>query len=680
MLQKIAIKHCSGLVLPNISLGADTAVGLSFAAEMMQFGYMPDIKLSTQLAQLSVADLTSLYVRVIPVLKKAVGANVVHKPFYPGFPEQVMQMSELELFSNAIAHYHSHGQWLPNFSVNSRPVSFEDIKFKPLTVVSNSDVDNVFTNLLSSADSISASNKDIIRWFVTSNRSLNVPAIPFKENMCVLAATLFDHDKWDESLVTTTTDILRIATYLNDGDISLSESTRFKSLPRRQRKVLVRALEKVIKEEDLMLHKQKWVRLFHNLHVGDYSDSLYSCAKKLRENIKIETFNGNLEQAYNLKDYKTVISLLTTRPGVFARNISRLIGATGKHRPDTIAAFKSVVDDVPTRNLTQLWGSLKTRSVDVDKRVIFPKGAVSSAYVLRNKLARLPKKYLTALIDIIKQSLHTRFTQLEPLGTVWIDPDLTGCPLPTGMRSASEGLKEVARGTRMEMCDKDTLRFFVYWKGQDIDLSASIHDENFNQVEVLSYYDLRGTFGCHSGDITSAPDGASEFIEIDIAQALKKGRYIAMHVMVYSGPTFKEHEECFAGWMSRDAVNSNEIYEPKTVTQKIDLCSDSKNVIPVMFDLLERKAIWVDINTNGKSFNTVAVNNVENNKATIADTVEAFVSLDNKISLHELFTLHAEARGELVSNVDDADTVFTSFESSFGLSPYDITEINAGYL
>jgi len=692
MKQKIAIKLCNGITLPENRIDEQKGYSLAFISDMMSYGFMPTAELADELSELDREDIASLYKDVMPVLKELVGANVVHKPFYPNFPDQVMEADEAELFINAQAHYWTHGEWQPAFAINKRPVSFENVKFKTLGVVTEADLDNVFGKILQSADSISGFSKETVEWYVDSGRYISMPEnIPFKENICLLAGLFLKNDMWNSDLVKDTTDILRIVTFLNEGDISLAENTKFKSLPRKVRKVLVKDLERVAKEEDFVRHSNKWIKLLHNLHVGDYSQKLYDIAAKLRENKKIETFNGKIEEAMQVSDIPTSIKLLKTRPGIFARKIIDLIYKDVHDHSGIVDAFAEVVDQVPARNLTQLWGATKSRDKVLDKRVVFPKGMVQSAYVLRNEVARLAPEVRTHLLNVITTSLTTRFSALDALGKVYIDPALYECPLPTAMRSASEGLKEVARGTRMPIGDKAALRFFIYWKGQDIDLSATFHDESFNQVGHVSYTNLKssGYKSAHSGDITSAPSGASEFVDVDIQSVLDYDstyRYVAMNVLVYSGPTFAEHEECFAGWMTRDKVKSNEIFEPKTVAQKIDLRSASKNVIPVIFDLKERKAIWADISTNGKRFDTGydsqkwgrSGNNVENNKATIQDMVEAFTSLDNKITLGELFEIHGKTRGTLVTERDEADFVFAMDDAD--VTPYDIVDINSDYL
>jgi hypothetical protein len=217
---------------------------------------------------------------------------------------------------------------------------------------------------------------------------------------------------------------------------------------------------------------------------------------------------------------------------------------------------------------------------------------------------------------------------------------------------------------------------FIYWKGRDIDLSGFLVNEDFTQESTVAYYNLREGFGCHSGDITNAPRGASEFIDINVDQALAEGhRYLVMTVHVYSGPTFKEHEVCYAGWMTRSHPGSNEIYDPKTVQHRIDVQADSRTAVPVMFDLKERQAIWLDLVQRGG--NLRRPNNVANSKAGLVDFIDGALNMDNKPTLFELFEMHARARGTIVDNMNDADKVFSWSE---GTKPTDVSEILSEYL
>ena len=107
------------------------------------------------------------------------------------------------------------------------------------------------------------------------------------------------------------------------------------------------------------------------------------------------------------------------------------------------------------------------------------------------------------------------------------------------------------------------------------------------------------------------------------------------------------------GWMGRSKPDSGEIFEPKTVEDKVDVASNTQLCIPLILDFVERQVIWTDIGlTTGPVWN-----NVHNNLCGVSLMLQAMLSL-RKTSLLRLFTLHALARGTLVESTDAADTVF----------------------
>ena len=678
----ISVARLNGLV---VSAGKHNSRDLAatFNANVMALGYMFDESLFNAIATLTEKQIAALYNSVVPILQEAVGAHVVHKPMYPNFPKQVMEASEVELFVNAILHYWTFGQWSPEYEVEARPAAFEKVNYKTLTLVTEDEFAGVFTKILASNDSVSQTDREIVEWFYNSydTESLAYPAvIPFKENMCVVAGMLLNDRKDITPLVKTATDVLRIATYLSDGDVSLATNTRFKSLPKAQRRILVRTLEGVISEEDISRHANKWIKLAHNLHVGEFSQKVYDIIKKVRENQKIATFNSQVDAALETGKVRAIAGLLKQRPSEFARRLDHVLRLTNE-APTIINGFCSVVDQVSSRVLLQVLGHLQTRNTPMTERVVYPKGMDQKAMVIYTDFPRLKADTLKKVEKAIRDSLSRRFEVLESLGNVWIDPELMDCPLPTAQRSASESLHTVARGTKLPIGDKEALRFFIYWVGQDIDLSATFHDENFQEIAQVSYTRLRDSAfeSCHSGDITRAPNGASEFIDVNIDSAVSNGaRYVVMNVYVFAGPNFAEHDTCFAGWMARDHVDSNEIYDPKTVEGKVDLTSNSRNAIPVVFDLVERKAIWTDLTTSrSRRARAHGVNNVHTQRATTEQNLKAIVNSANKLTLYELFELHGKARGKIVKNQEKADTVFSLHE---GITPYDINTINSEFV
>lgn len=686
-LQAVVLDHRTGMQVKK-SDDWIKSMALSLQANAMSLGYVFGKDAMNKFMVLRPESLTLLHQELIPVLKNLKGADVAYNPMYPNFPQQVMDASSAELFWNAILHYYSFGQWTPDYDELPRKFTFESTKFIELGLATEAEFSGVFTKIVSSNDSVSEEDKEIMAWFMDNYPNLPFPAIiPFKETMCFIAGHMLRAGQNISPMITTATDVLRVATYLSDGDISLAGKTKYVSLPRSIRRMLVNILKDVISEEDIARHSAKWVRLAHSLHVGDYSTKVYNIIKKVRENVTIETFNSKVENAISSRDITGAVKLLATRPSEFARRLDELLRMKNsvdesislRTQMGVVQSFLKVAESVPTKILLQMLGHFQQRDSELSQRVVFPKGNVQRAQLI-NGLPQLNVTIVFTIVNGIREVLGNKFKNLEPLGNVYIDPILSRSPIPTQQRSASAGLVSVARGTRLPIGDeKNTLRFFIYWKGQDIDLSATMHDDEFKNIGRVSYTQLRSQKyeAYHSGDIVRAPNGACEFIDITMNSAYRAGaRYIAMNVLVFNGPNFSEHEVCYAGWMTRSEPKSNEIFDPKTVDQKIDVRSETRNVTPVIFDLETREAIWLDMST-GHARTHYWGNNVESNRARIEQTVKAVVSNTNKVNLYDLFSMHATARGQLVEAVEDADTVFSLTN---GVTPFDVNTIQSEYI
>ncbi|MDB6079362.1 MAG: hypothetical protein JWO82_3109, partial [Akkermansiaceae bacterium] len=207
----------------------------------------------------------------------------------------------------------------------------------------------------------------------------------------------------------------------------------------------------------------------------------------------------------------------------------------------------------------------------------------------------------------------------------------------------------------------------------DIDLSGAFFDEAFNYVDVISYYNLRNSMGHHSGDIVDAPKGAAEFFDLDLDAARKKGvRYVVMSVNSFTAQPYCDLPECFAGWMGRAKPDSGEIFEARTVLNKVDLTANTRTCLPAIFDIEARQVIWADVALAGSPY----WNNVANNLSGVALMLRALLSLE-KPTLEMLFRLHVRARGIPVASREEAKVVFSP---DAGVTPFDIPMILAEYL
>lgn len=621
---------------------------------------------------LSLEQLTALYQELLVALKKAKGAHQLHQPLYPNFPQQVMEMSRCELYINAILHYLTDGRYRPATERKERLPMLDKVELQVIDLGTPEEFAGLFGQIAASNSSLSEQDKEDLTWFVQSYGAEIAPllpdAIPQKENMAFVAGLLIAHTDRAEEFIAqfcrTATDVLRLAVAMSGGDVSLATVTRFRSFKRAERTLLLGLLNRhpnVV--EDMLRWKGRWVRLGERLHPREYAQRYPQAAEAfriLRNDEPVETFNSQVEAALAQKQAQAALEKLRTRPGDFARRLDHLLRVDPEAAEAVVEAFGEAAERVATPVLLQVRQHFKKRDNTPPIRVFFPKGNLAKAQAITNTLAALPETVCNRIVASCETALMARFKALPPLGKVYVDPELARYLVPFAGRSASKSFRTVARGSRLPLPPNcQTLRFFLWWKNgasrTDIDLSAAMLDSEFVFKEVISYYNLEGLGGCHSGDIVDAPQGASEFIDVSLEKVRAAGgRYIAMVLNSYTHQPFCDLPECFAGWMARQHAKSGEIYEPRAVQDRLDLTADTRIAIPLMIDIETRDVIWCDM---GLRRNPDWNNNVHGNMSSIALTLQAMVNL-NKPDLYELFLLHAAARGELVWSEEEAETTF----------------------
>lgn len=693
MINQIYLRRKNKLILNK---GNEPTPHLHYIATILanfeSLGYTLSKPIIDTLYTYSKDQLNEFYLSTIHSLKKLLGANRAYKPMYPNFPQQVMEASDAELYINAMIHYLSLGTVLPEYEQQTRMPLYDKTNQKEISLGSMDDFLMIFRNLLSSKTSISESDKEdltfVFESFSENTGQLIPQEIPLKENIALLGKLLLENNLNHDILfqyIKTATDVLRLAVSLSDGDISLAASTRFRSFKRKERRILLAFLENCGNmEEDMKRYKNRWIRLGERLHPAEYKQfkKTNEAFFKLRNNKYIPTFNGIIADLLQTNRIDAAMTLLSDRPGEFARKLDQLLRL--HQQPEAVIEnFKVIANKIETTVLLQVREHFKHRNDVREKRSFFPKGNVAKMFVIDNDLPPINEVICQDIVDICESNLIEIYKQKSPIGKVYLDEALRNYLVPFSQRSANKSLKSVVRGSKIDIAETtSTIRTFLYWKdglnewGTDIDLSAVMYDETWGYLEHVSYTNLKSAKykSCHSGDITSAPAGASEFIDLDI-QSVRNfgGRYIVFSIHSFSGEAFNELPECFMGWMSRENPNSGEIYEPKTVENRMDITSDSMICIPMILDLYENKVIWTDVALRTE---LEYVNNVEENQMGMVLMGKALTSLV-KPNLYDLFKLHIEARGELCVNIEEADLIFSMDK---GITPFDLDLIVSEYL
>jgi stress response protein SCP2 len=647
--------------------------------------------LAERIRTLSYDELQQFYTNLLADLKSIVGYMDPGKFMYPNFPQQVIEAPADELYANALLHYLGDEVGLrivPQYETNAREALRDPVQLRIIGLGTQEEFDHLFTELLQAKSSLSSLDKFHISWFVANYGNeierLIPETIPQKETIAYVGSQLLllttIADAFLDQHIRTATDVLRLAVAMSSGDISLAEKTKFMKFNKPRRKTLLRLLERsTCSLDDMLKYKERWKRLGEKLHPFEYKTKFprsYEAFDVLRNDKPYVTFYGEVDAAIKSANISLAVETLAKRPGELARRLDHLL-RLAPDEPRILTEFDLTADRVATPVLLQLYTHFQHRDQPKEMRVFLPKGEAAKAYGRGNNLAPLPQHLCKSVQQTCRQHLMDRFKKLPPLGRTFISDELRNYTVPFAMRSASKALRSLSRGSRLSLPEGNTIRFFLWWrdgKGRaDIDLSALGLDNEYSLACEITYYNLKELGGYHSGDITSAPEGASEFIDVDVAKFVEAGiRYVVVSVNSFTMQPFCNLPECFTGIMIRQFPNSGEVYEPRTVQMKIDLTSATRACIPMVIDLERRELIWTDLGLTREPF----INNARNTLSTITVLTRAMTSLV-KTSLYDLFTLHTEARGERVFEKQNADTIFAIDE---GITPFDTQRIASSFL
>lgn len=513
--------------------------------------------------------------------------------------------------------------------------------------------------LLSRQSSLSADEKAFLAATIGAGHRLSVPDVLFRETLPFVyemsgAAGVRDH-------LVSATDILRIAVHLSDpkADLSLKAPVRFK-LATRHKKALLGLLEATPNlEEDMLRRRERWLRLGEVLSPGSSENTrkfpaVAAAFDAIRNAPKaVPTFQRRLERAIRARAVGgKLLGLLGARPGEFARRLDFLLREACRPA-EVVDAFASIAPDLKTRTLIELDKHLSTRAHVAD-RVFLPKGAVNKAQVVVDRRKPLPEEATRAVRGQIAATLRQRLSQHAPLGRVWVDPRLKDRALPFNRRGDASAIAPMTKGSRYPF-GGEVVRLFVHWRGRvDVDLSVVMFDEALEWRGHVAFTNLR-LLGCvHSGDIQDAPQGASEFVDLEVSTLLAGGvRYIGASLISFRGQAFNGFP-CFAGFMERDRLASGAVFEPQSVKFRFEVEAPTTSHMPFIFDLKDRTVTFVDMASSNRMGSAVAAE-----RAKQAALLKSMLSmLDRKPTWFDLAMAHAQARGDLAAGPHEATTVF----------------------
>lgn len=630
----------TALYIPNSS--TQTEINFSVITDALkafqELGFKPSLELLDAMQNMEYANFVEWFLHVCSLLEKQAGYSIKNaKVFYQNFPQEVIETSQAQLYVNAVRHYLSREE-NTFFPERQEDQHLKLEGYPELTTIhfsSQEKTEEFLINTLTSKASWGEGEVELIQFALKND--FDEVLIPHLANItnhenkahlwCFANKNNFHKVQQGLEKTFTTTDVIRSFAALSGFSPALApyvkesitpNKIKFVSIPNKTRKFFLSVIEQdKFAQITMAKHTGLWKKIGEKIHPGDFAKKYpkaFQDFKQLRSN-SLEKENSTIEAYIQNNQIIQAIDALKARPGELVRRLDHLLRISNKqeqeHLLQTLAQISATVS---TTVLWQAHAHFFKRN-HLQARAIMPKGSVSKMQVLPALKEVFEPELIEQVTSILYEAILEQYKENDFLKeeSYEIDKALFDIKIPTLRNSQSDYLN-IGRGSRVNIPhlnnkQANIIRLFTHWKNidhqaVDVDLSATLYSEDFQTVSNVWYGNLKEVGITHSGDITNAPEGASEYIDVDIKTVMKshpQARYVGISITSYSGQSFTTIPECFAGVQVRDKAMQGQIFEAKTVVHKFTVHTDGRNTTPLLFDLKTNQMIWVDVNINSKS-------------------------------------------------------------------------------
>lgn len=570
-------------------------------------------------------ELDNLYTLSKPTKSviKSIFSYQKYDTFYNDFREVVPNLSDEELYVNAIIHYFGFSE-KPLFGKLSE-IQKKDIKglekeVKLTPISSKNEVaSQVITSLFSQTISPSLEDestvKEAIQWLIEAmgfsldevedspNSSvirniiftLGVPnMVKLKVVVLSVVPTLIPYYINNASDLVKYLEVTNKITYKRSGK-DVKKFKPFFELTSDEVKMFSKSIDK-FNENDLATN----VELFKRFLVA-YKKTI---SKKVYNSLKEKLYNHPRSFESIINNENNVDTIIKRVPvSIIIRNIVHLV-KRGTLNGDNIDYFMQYLTqkEIPSRVLVQIYNNLTTIVYNKPKKRIVKR---NTGVELIDSVS-LNKPEISVLKDAIKwiesalSSVSDSILQERVADSVTDSYDLA---IPTSGEEQPKSFHTTYEGTKIPLNEDEDVSLFIYWKGNfDIDLSATFLSNDAKDVADVSYMNIKENLSgsskviTHSGDITRAPKGAVEEIYIP-KDTVKDYRYVLVSVVSYRGEPLREVENLGFGFGNRHTTKEN--LNPKDL---YGFSVDANQSMVLLIDLEENVAKVVNISGGNEYF------------------------------------------------------------------------------
>ena len=707
-INSIALRHFNGIyIAKNTDNNINETLSIEELATLIKkfegYGYIFSKELAIAISKEErnvIIDKLKSVIKVIEGFKSDKNYTV----FYKNFPDEVINMSEVDLYINQILHY-----WIGYLPSNSENVIKEDVepsklvKARELNLIDDEMIEKLFIDLLSSNVTLSEQYLDDV-CVLTNNKSIKelekyMEYIQMKETLTTVSSYILKKEGVLIGNFKTATDILRLIAKIS-GDELNNKHIHFAYFSRTELSQLMTKLENLQNPmPDIKRYSKPW-HTFFKLYAKKINFNKYPKVKKavdmLFGDISYMTERGKINEEIKRlpimseEELDNFVKGFTIFYGDYIREILSLLNKAKENQYEKLLlGLENCVDKVNTRVLFQLYDriiNLKAKDKTVP-RLVNSKGKWRR---LRESIS-LSDELLNRVLQIVEDGIKTQLKEKENLGKVYIDEDYKNIMLTTSEKDSNVSLRPMTRGSRIKFNpNAEVLRFFVAWKNLDektlkelniiydrvdVDLSALTFNENLEFNDVVAYYNQKKSGFAFSGDITNAPEGALEYIDVfDLERLKKKGnRYILMQIRSYNGYTFEEINSVYAGVMELTSIEAKEkknMYST-AITEGFQIVSSERTTNTILVDLKKFEYIWLDMNMDSYKLD-IFQNALNYEEIPYLNDMLRYFSRKQYVTMYDLLKLNADVRGILTKNKKEADVIFEKVDNKNNLALADI--------
>ena len=708
-INSIALRHLNGIyIAKNTDNNINETLSMAELATLIKkfegYGYIFSKELAIAISKEErniIIDKLKAVIEVIEDFKSDKNYTV----FYKNFPDEVINMTETELYINQILHYWFG--YLPSNNENITKGEVEPsklVKARELNLVDDEMIEKLFIDLLSSNVTLSEQYLDDV-CVLTNNKSIKelekyMEYIQMKETLTTVSNYILQKEGVLVGDFKTATDILRLIAKISGVELN-NKHIHFAYFSRTVLSQLMNKLENLKNIiPDVKRYSKPW-HSFFKLYAKKINFNKYpkvrNAVDMLFGDISYMTERGKINEQINRlptmseEELDNFVKEYTVFYGDYIREILSLLNKANENQYEKLLlGLENCVTKVNTRILFQLYDriiNLKANNKTVP-RLVNSKGK----WRILQESINLSDELLNRVLQIVEDGIKTQLKEKESLGKVYIDEDYKDIMLTTSEKDSNVSLRPMTRGSRIKFNpNAEVLRFFVAWKNLDektlkelnaysnrvdVDLSVLTFDENLEFNDVVAYYNQKKSYFAFSGDITDAPEGALEYIDVfDLEKLKKRGdRYVLIEIRSYNGYTFKEINTVYAGVMeltSKEAKEKKNMYST-AITEGFQIVSSERTTNTILVDLEKFEYIWLDTNMASYMLGVMYGNALSTEEIPYLNDLLRYFSRKQYVTMYDLLKLNADARGVLTKDKKEADVIFEKVGNKNNLALADI--------